>query len=379
VADSGRLDAETVVVGAGVVGLTVAAELARTRSVVIVERHESYGRETTSHNSGVIHSGIYYPTGSWKHRLCLAGNPMLYEWCATHAVPARRSGKLIVAVDDSELPALDAVEVQARANGVPGITRLTAAAAQAAEPAIPAVAALLSPTTGVIDQLALARSFEVAARDHDALIAYRHAVVGGARIAGGWQLALRDSDGNPSTLRCAAVVNAAGHGAPAVAQALGYPLDGTEGVPPLRQYVSRGRYYDVVDTQAARSVSHLVYPLPETDASGLGVHITLDIEGGMHLGPSAEWMADGEPLDYRNDDSRRADFLASARRLLPALRDEDIAPGQVGYRPKLNSAGSPPADFLLWHDRGYVHLGGIESPGLTSCIPIALEVAQMLR
>jgi L-2-hydroxyglutarate oxidase LhgO len=175
------------------------------------------------------------------------------------------------------------------------------------------------------------------------------------------------------------VVNAAGHSAPRIAALLGYPLDGAEGVPVLRQHVSRGRYYDIVNRQIAGSVKHLIYPLPEPRLSGLGVHVTLDLDAQVHLGPDAEWMSPTEELDYRNDDSRRAEFLTSARRLLPTLRDEDIAPGQVGYRPKLGGPDDPASDFLLWHDRGYVHLGGIESPGLTACIPIAREVAAMLR
>jgi L-2-hydroxyglutarate oxidase LhgO len=373
------LDAEVAVIGAGAVGLAVAAELARTHSVVVVERHESYARETSSHNSGVIHSGIYYPTGSRKHRLCLAGNPALYEWCETHSVPVQRVGKLIVALSPHDLPRLDSLEAQAQANAVPGIRRLTASEARELEPAVPSIAALFSTTTGIVDQMAFARSLEGAARTDGALIAYHHEMTSGVRVAGGYELELRDPQGSPTTIRCAAVVNAAGHGAPAVAGGLGYPLDGAEGVPVLRQHVSRGRYYDVVDTEAVRTITHLVYPLPESDASGLGVHVTRDIEGAVHLGPNAEWMGDAEPRDYHNDGSVRGAFLASARRLLPQLRDNAIAPGQVGYRPKLSGPGEPAADFLLWHDRGYVHLGGIESPGLTACMPLAREVAAMLR
>ncbi len=373
------LDTEVAVIGAGVVGLAVAADLARTRSVIVLEGHESYARETSFHNSGVVHSGIYYTTGSLKHRFCIAGNRALYEWCDAHSVPARRTGKLIVALTADDLPRLDALEAQAQANQVPGIRRLTPSEARDLEPAVPAIAALFSHTTGIVDQMALARSFEAAARAAGALIAYRHEVCSGTRTSAGFELDLRDLDGAPAVLRCAVVVNAAGHGAPAVARGLGYPLDGAEGVPAVRQYTSRGRYFDVVNTQVAGTVRHLVYPLPEHDVSGLGVYVTLDIDGAMHLGPNAEWMAEDEPLDYRNDDAARSAFLASARRLLPNLSDEDIVPGQVGYRPKLTGPGEPPADFLLWHDRGYVHLGGIESPGLTSSIPIAREVTAMLR
>jgi D-amino-acid oxidase len=147
----------------------------------------------------------------------------------------------------------------------------------------------------------------------------------------------------------------------------------------MRQYVNRGRYYDVVSSAAAQTVTHLVYPLPRPALEGLGVHLTLDLDGGLHLGPDTEWLAADVPLDYLNDELRRAEFLAAGRRLLPHLQDEDIAPGQVGYRPKRSGPGDPEADFLIWHDRGYVHLGGIESPGLTASLPLAAEVAAMLR
>ncbi len=131
-------------------------------------------------------------------------------------------------------------------------------------------------------------------------------------------------------------------------------------------------------TAKARGLRHLVYPVPEHAKGGLGVHVTIDTGGGVHLGPDTEWLEEGAPLDYRADDTRRAAFLASARRYLPWLEDEDIAPGQVGYRPKLQRPGGPIADFLIWHDRGYVHLGGIESPGLTASLAIARRVASVL-
>lgn len=373
------LDADVAVVGAGAVGLAIAAELARTHTVVLIERHESFGRETTSHNSGVIHAGIYYRTGSLKHRLCIEGNRALYAWCEANGVAHHRTGKLIVAFDGDAPGALEAVLAQAQANGVPGIRPLTAREARDLEPLVPATGALLSPSTGVVDQMGYARSLESAARERGALFAYRHELTSAAREAEGFRLELRDPEGAPATLRVSALVNSAGHGAPAVASMLGYPLDGGEGVPPLRQHVSRGAYYDIVAPSFARAVSHLIYPLPRPNLEGLGVHLTIDIDGALHLGPDTAWVEDGAPLDYRNDARRQAEFVAAGRRLLPTLAEDDIAPGQVGYRPKLSGPGDPEADFLLWHDRGYVHLGGIESPGLTASLPLAAEVAALLR
>ena len=381
------IDAEVAVIGGGVVGLAIAATLAPSRSVVVIERHEGIARETSSHNSQVVHAGIFYPTGSLKHRLCVEGKDRLYEWCESRGVPVKRSGKLIVAVEEGELEGLDGIMAQAEANGVGGMRRLTAEEARAIEPAVPAVGGLLSSTTGIVDAFAYARSLEAAAREAGASFAFHHAVRSATREAGGFVIEVEDDAGGVSTLRCATLVNAAGHGAPALAEALGYPLDGAEGVPMMRQRVNRGRYYDLVSPERRRAVSIPVYPVPRgtgnmaehlRTAGGLGVHITVDVEGGVRFGPDTEWLAEGATMDYRADDLRRADFLASAQRLLPFLEDADIAPGQVGYRPKLQVPGEAPPDFLIWPDRGYVHLGGIESPGLTSSLAIAREVASLL-
>ena len=380
-------DADVAIVGAGVVGLAVAAELARTRSVVVIERHEGIARETSSHNSQVVHAGIYYPTGSLKHLLCVEGRERLYAWCEARGVPARRSGKLIVATHESEIEGLEGVWQQALVNGIEGMSRLTPAEARQREPAVPAVGALLSTNSGVVDAFAFARSLEAAARADGALFAFRHDVRGVHRDAEGFTLHLAGPAGEASTLRCAALVNSAGHGAPALAEGLGYDLDGGAGGPILRQRVNRGRYYDLVSARARRAVSASVYPVPHGTgdmpeymrrAGGLGVHITVDIEGGVHLGPDAEWLAAAVPLDYRADDSQRAAFLAAGQRLLPFLEDADIAPGQVGYRPKIEVSGEDADDFVIWGDHGYVHLGGIESPGLTAALAIARRVAGQL-
>ncbi|MYE32213.1 MAG: FAD-dependent oxidoreductase, partial [Chloroflexi bacterium] len=218
-------DVEVAVIGAGALGTAVAAALAPDYSVLVVERHEGSGRETSSHNSGVIHAGIYYPTGSLKHRSCIEGNALLYEWCEARNVVHRCCGKLIVALAEDEIDGLDAVVEQARANGVPGISRLTGREARALEPAVPAAAALLSESSGVVDQAGLVRSFEGAAIEGGALFAYQHEVLAAERDAAGFRLELRDADGQRSDLRSTALVNAAGHGAPRIAAALGYPLD----------------------------------------------------------------------------------------------------------------------------------------------------------
>lgn len=371
---------DVAVIGAGVVGLAIAQEFAaRGRQVAVIERHGAIGLETSSHNSGVVHAGIYYPTGSLKHTLCLEGNRLTYEWCAAHNVRINRTGKLIIAVDESELEALDGVAEQARANGVSGIERIGVAdRLRDLEPSVGCVAALWSETSGVVDQLGLMASFAAAARDHGAWLALKHEVTGITRGGEGFQLELLGPDGSPSPVEASVLVNSAGLGAPALAAMVGYPLDGGEGAPVLRQRVNKGRYYDIVAPEKARAIKHLVYPVPDHANGGLGVHVTLDIDGGAHLGPDTEWIDDGDALDYRADDLRRADFHAAASRYLPSLAPDDLAPGQVGYRPKLQQPGGPQADFLIWRDRGYIHLGGIESPGMTASLAIARHVAGLL-
>ncbi len=383
---SDALDAEIVVIGAGLVGLATAQRLARDgHSVLVVERHEGMARETSSHNSGVIHASIYYPTGSLKHRLCWEGNPRIYEWAAAHDVPVRATGKLIVALAEDERPGLDEVFRQAIANDVRGVERITGAQARELEPHIPVIEAIWSPSTGVVDNYALARSYEAEAIAHGALVVYHHAVTAIDRVPGGFTVGLRDADGERSTLRCAALVNSAGHGAAVVGALLGYPVDGgnRDGVevPVMRQSANAGRYYDIVDPAVARLVSRPVYPLPDHQAGGLGLHLTVDTEGSVHLGPSTEWMTADTPMNYHNaeDAEWRARFLSAGRRFLPNLRDDQIAPGQMGYRPKIQRPDQGLVDFLIWHDRGYVHLGGIESPGLTSSLTLADEVAAALR
>ncbi len=384
-------DAAVVVVGAGVVGLAVAARLAERHSVIVLERNDSFARETSSHNTGIVHAGMFYVTGSLKHRLCLEGNRLMYAWCEAHSVRCERTGKLIVALSADDLGGLDALMDRAERNGVPGMSRLDGARARAMEPAIPAVAALYSETSGVVDQWGYARSLEAAARAHGALVAYRHALRAVERDGDGFRLRLADPDGADAELRCGVLVNAAGHGAPGVAAALGYPLDGNRArdVPPLRQRANKGRYYDFARPELARVVSRPVYPIPpqaktvlghQASAGGLGMHLSVDIDGVAHLGPDTEWLADDAPRDYRADDTRRASFVEAGRRMLPDLAPDDLVPGQVGYRPKLvgDPGSDAPPDFLIWPDRGYVHLGGIESPGLTSSLAIARDVSDIV-
>ncbi len=371
-------EVDVAVIGAGAVGLAVAAMLSGQRSVAIIERHASYGLENSSHNSGVIHAGIYYPPDWLKTTLCVEGNRLLYAWTQKHGVRAKRVGKLIVAPEDEEMPALHELARAADANGVPELRLLGRSEVYSLEPAVRAAGALLSGSSGVIDQMGLMRSYLQVARSNGAHIAFKHDVMDLQRRDRGFLLKMRGPTGDGLAITAASVVNSAGLAAERMGALLGYDPDGGPANPPFRQTVNKGRYYDIINTAKAARIRHLVYPLPHADRAGLGIHLTLDIDGAVHLGPDAQWLEEGAKLDFRSDDEGRLRFLQAARCYLPDLDADDLAPGQVGYRPKLYGPGQPPRDFLIWHDDGYVHLGGIESPGLTASLAIARRVAALL-
>ena len=371
--DTERVD--VAIIGGGVIGIAIAAELSSDRSVAVLERHEGYGRENSSHNSGVIHAGIYYPPDWLKTTLCIGGNRLLYAWADDHSVRVRRTGKLIIAQDEAQLAALEELLAAGRSNGVPDLELLSQRQVASLEPSIKAVAAISSRSTGVIDQMELMRSLESAAAANGALLAYVHDVRQLERNSAGFRLDVRDPQGGDIQLEAAVLVNGAGLAADHLAEALGYDIDGE---PRMRQTVNKGRYYDIVTPAKASRLQRLIYPLPHTDRSGLGTHVTLDIDGGVHLGPDTEWLEESVTLDYRADDERRPEFLAAAQEFLPWLEADDLTPGQVGYRTKLSGPGEPPRDFLIWNDNGYVHLGGIESPGMTASLAIAKRVRGLL-
>lgn len=378
-------DADIAVIGAGVVGLATAFALSSDGTVVVIEANEAPGRETSAHNTGIVHAGMFYPTGTLKHRLCMVGNVLLHEWAERFNVPLRRDGKLIIAVEPEDTGGLDRVWEQCVANEVPETRRMSGAEARALEPRVRIHEAIWSGTSSVVDQAAYARSLESACLEAGVLFAYQHRVTGVERDGADFVVSAVDEDGVDASLRVGALINAAGHGAPAVAAALGYPLDGSNGLPVLAQRKNRGIYYDFADPALARSVSRAIYPVPpgrtataqQDRGGGLGVHLSVDVDGIAHLGPDTRWMPDGATLDYHSVDEDREPFVQAARRLLgPDVAAEDLVPGQVGYRPKRAVDGF--ADFVIMADRGYVHLGGIESPGLTSSLAIGRHVAEEL-
>ncbi|MCO6049691.1 NAD(P)/FAD-dependent oxidoreductase [Mesorhizobium sp. RP14(2022)] len=367
---------ETIIVGAGVVGLAIARALAmRGHEVVVLEAAEAIGTETSSRNSEVIHAGIYYAPGSLKARLCVKGRRQLVAYARDHNVPHRLSGKLIVATAREQEAALDTIVERAKVAGVCDLVRLSGAEAMAMEPALSCTAALLSPSTGIIDSHALMLALLGDAESHGAMLGLNTRVVSG-RIASedGACFVLETKDaasGERFTLAARHLVNAAGLGA----QALALSLEGLHPshVPPL--FMARGSYFAV---EGKPAFSRLVYPVPEP--GGLGVHLTLDLQGNMRFGPDVEWIAH---KDYHVNGARRTHFAREISRYWPALPEDALHATYCGIRPKLSGPGEPAADFAIHGSEvhgvdGLVNLFGIESPGLTASLAIAEEVALRL-
>jgi L-2-hydroxyglutarate oxidase LhgO len=362
---------DCIVIGAGVVGLAIARELSgRGLEVLILEAADAIGTETSSRNSEVIHAGIYYPQGSLKARLCVTGREKLYRYCKERGVEHARCGKLIAATSAEQEKALATIAAGARACGAGELTLLSAAEAWAMEPALNCTAALLSPETGIVDSHALMLALLGDAEQDGAALCLSTRVASGRVEAGLMVLETYDiASGEGFEIAAKHVVNAAGLGAVELARSIA-GLDPVF-VPTL--HYAKGSYFSVT---GRAPFSRLIYPVPEP--GGLGVHLTLDLNGIARFGPDVEWT-DG--TDYRVDPSRADRFYGEIRKYWPALADGSLQPAYSGIRPKLSGPGEPNADFVIQDSsvhgmENLVNLFGIESPGLTSCLAIAEQVAQ---
>ena len=362
---------DCVVIGAGVVGLAVARRLALSRrEVIVMEKAEAIGTETSSRNSEVIHAGHYYATDSLKAKLCVAGNRAMYRYCAEHHVPHKRLSKIIVATSEDEIATLKKYVQQGAINGVHDLAWLTPAQVRAMEPNVHCVAAIQSPSTGLVDSHSLMLAYQGDLENAGATVVFHSPIESGKVTNDG--VILNVGGKEPMTIQCDLVVNCAGLYAQAIAEKInGIPA---ESIPPI--YYAIGHYFTVSGKPA---FTRLIYPVAV--AGSLGLHVALDLAGQVRFGPDIEYI---DRIDYRFRTSLSTKFYQSIRRYYPDLKDDSLQPGYTGIRPKLHGPGAPAADFVIQAKRdhginGLVNLYGIESPGLTASLAIADYVHQQLE
>ena len=378
---------DTVVIGAGVVGLAVARALALSgREVMVIEKEVAVGQGVSSRNSEVVHGGLYYPTGSLKAKLCVRGKELLYAYCAERGLPYQQCGKLIVATDASQMEKLAKIEAQAAANGVP-VQRLSSAQAKAIEPELECLAALRSPTTGIVSAHDLMTALQGDLENAGGMVALATQVESVRFFKGNQALSgvfiaqsAMESGANAEQIELGFhhLINTTGLYAPLLARR----FEGlqSEHIPPA--HFAKGNYYSLAGKAPFK---HLIYPIPE--AAGLGVHLTLDLGGQAKFGPDVQWLEginSPDDIDYSVDPRRADGFYAEVRKYWPGLRDGQLTPSYSGVRPKITAPHEAAADFVIQGQathgvRGLVNLFGIESPGLTSCMAIGEEVAEMIK
>ncbi len=356
---------DVAVIGAGVTGLAAARAIAgRGRSTCLLERHPRPGLDTSTHNSGVIHGGMYYPTGSLKARLCVEGARLLYGFCEAHGVPHRRTGKLIVAANEQEISKLLAIQRVGTANGVEGLEMVDQAFVAAREPHVHSVAALYSPNTGIVDAEALVKTLLRLGEAAGVIFLPGTRLVSAARASAGDGIALETDH---ETIMARQVVNAAGLYADDVSRMLGGET--------FKIYPVRGEYAELTPSRRDL-VGSLVYPLPHDDGHGLGVHLVRTTDGAVWLGPTAKYQERKD--DYESHRLPVEAFLEPARRLLRDITLDDLRLSGSGIRPKLAPPSQAFADFMIRRDQvnpRVVQAAGIESPGLTSCLAVGDTVA----
>lgn len=362
------MDADLTIIGAGIIGLAIAAELADgKKSIYIIEKNSAHGRGVSSRNSEVIHAGIYYPPGSLKSRLCIEGRELLYETCGKNSIPCKKTGKLIIARTEAEKGELERLWENAVRSGVSGVSLLDEARIREMEPNIRAVHALHSKETGIISAHSIMDYYLHTASANGAELACSTEVIGISPSAEGYRVETRNSEGESFSFTTEKLVNAAGLYSDAVAAMTG------------KDYVHhycKGDYFSINNVKKG-VVQRLIYPVPEKNCVGLGVHLTLDLQGRMRLGPDAAYIDKTEY--YRVDELKRDQFYASAVKFLPFISKEDIVPDMSGIRPKLQGKGDGFRDFVISEDLpGCINLVGMESPGLTAAPAIARYVKKML-
>lgn len=372
-------DIGTTIIGAGVAGLAIAQRLSETETdIFVIEKNESYGMETSSRNSEVIHAGLYYPKGSLKADLCVKGNRLLYDWCKRHRITFLPCGKILVATNTDEAQRLHDIKRNARENGIDDLKWLTPAELKKREPEVKAISALYSPSTGVIDSHQFMRSLYSKSKKKKVHFIFGTRVNAIEIVKPGiYRIHIIYPDGETDAFTTRTLINCAGHGADLIAAEMGIDID-AEG---YRQHFWKGEYFGV-ETEPFR-ISHLVYPVPLPNTTGLGVHATIDVNGKLKLGPDATFIS-RKTIEYSVNAHKRDLFFESVHKFLPFIEKKNLYPEMAGVRPKRQKPGDPVRDFII-HEAsdkglpGVINLIGIESPGLTASLAIADHVRDIIE
>ncbi len=367
--------ANITIVGAGIVGLAIAEVLCQEYSnIIILEKNASFGQETSSHNSEVIHAGIYYPLASLKAKLCVEGKELLYQYCQEHNVRCKKLGKLIIATERSDIERLEDLCQQGIGNGVTDLKIITKEEVKKREPHIEAVAAIDSPSTGILDVMELMSCFVSEAKSRGVKIIYAAELERVEKDQHGFTLSIKDACEGMSRFSTQILINAAGLNADTVSSMAG--VNNQE----YKIKYCKGSYFTVGNAKG-KNISHLIYPLPAAKSVSLGIHTALDVGGNLRLGPDAEYV---DTIDYFVDASKRNKFYESVCSFLPFISEEDLTPDICGFRAKLQGQGEPFRDFII-HDetdngaKGFINLVGIDSPGLTCALSIAYVVKKLVK
>jgi L-2-hydroxyglutarate oxidase LhgO len=364
---------DVAIIGAGVIGLATAREIAQQKKEIFVfEKNRTFGLETSSRNSEVIHAGIYYPEDSLKAKLCVEGKNLLYDLCDRHNIACKKCGKIIVAADENDINWLEELYKQGRKNGVDDLVLLSRTQVKKLEPSIEARAGLLSPSSGIFNSHNLLKFLYSQAREKGAEFVFGTEVIGIERASAKYKVHIRDRDGI-SAFVAPVVVNCAGLNSDRMAELAGIDIAKSG----YELHYCKGEYFSL-DSKYRNLISRLIYPTPEQ--AGHGIHWRQALDGRVLLGPSAHYV---EAIDYSVDETYKQYFYSSAKRFLPFVELEDLAPESAGIRPKLQGPGDEFRDFIITHEEkagfpGLINLIGIESPGLTAALAIARYVSRMM-
>ncbi len=371
-------EVDILIVGAGVIGLAIAREVSSgKRSIAVVEKNEAFGQETSSRNSEVVHAGMYYPAGTFKAKMCVEGRNLLYEICDKFRIAYKKTGKVIVATEKEEMPSLEKILLQGRNNGVEGLEMITQKQLKCLEPHIEGLTALYSSQTGIIDSHRLMQYFLDTAKDNGAMVAYNSEVISIKKLNTGYEVTIKNNN-EELNLKTSVLINCAGLDSDKIAQMAGVDIDKFK----YGLHYCKGQYFRV-NARKAKFVNRLAYPVPKPKSGGLGVHATLDLGGGLRLGPDDRYLTERDK-DYSVDDSKRPDFYSSAKKFMPFLEEEDLSKDIAGIRPKLQGPEDDFRDFVIQEESekglsGFINLIGIESPGLTAAPAIARFVDSLVK